>query len=44
MSRADRPWARSKGDVQDVQDVSESKSRSAARDLKPDINPDIEGA
>ena len=35
MGRADRPWTRSKGDVQDVQDVSESK---------PDINPHIEGA
>lgn len=28
MGRADRPWTRSKGDVQDVQDVSESKSDS----------------
>lgn len=36
MGRADRPWARSKGDVQDVQDVSESKSRSATRDINPD--------
>lgn len=37
MGRADRPWTRSNVEVQDVQDMSESKARPVPRDLKPDI-------